>query len=392
MNRHMKRNLILYLAFLFLVCCKSIGPGRLAIDREDYNIVVRKSDQEEVLLNIIRGRYIETAQSIQISSLTASYNFNESIEGTVNATTMPGPVNLSSSLSPNISYSDNPTITYVPMSDSDFAKSILTPITMSNFILLTHSGSFDYINLMSIFFTRMNDLSSSIDNINGFNIETPEFKKFYRVLHLLNYLSRHNQLEKTRPINYGSSLGLMVSFKPNAEMSAHALHLKKLLNVAPKSKNIIFLEQPIVDNVRKINNMLILDIQKPTISNLVYVNLRSLLSAYHWLGFGVHMPPQEIAAHKTREIYKLDGRVYQWNDRIKNLFVVYYSDREPFDDVALKIKTHGHWFYIQASDSASKDTLNAMTRLFTLTSAVGNTPNTGPTLTVPVQKQPNQPA
>ncbi len=88
----MRKILFIGATFFILAGCTSIGPRRVHMDRGVYNNVVRQTDQEQLLTNIVRQRYLEITEYIQVGSLTASYSLSESLTGSVSATTGASPV------------------------------------------------------------------------------------------------------------------------------------------------------------------------------------------------------------------------------------------------------------------------------------------------------------
>ena len=68
--------------------CASIGPKQIDIDREAYNDIVRETDYEQILKNIVRLRYAEPTSYLKVTSVTASYQFTRSISATVTGQSM----------------------------------------------------------------------------------------------------------------------------------------------------------------------------------------------------------------------------------------------------------------------------------------------------------------
>ena len=118
--------------------------------------------------------------------------------------------------------------------------------------------------------------------------------------------------------------------------------------------------------------------------NIVYVRLRSVYAIISLLGRAVQIPDHDIKAHVTRELVNINGSRYDWTEKMHNILTIYQSNQQPREDVLVKAVVHNHWFYIKASDLASKDTFDAVIRLYTLTSAVAASNNSMPVLTIPV--------
>ena len=378
------KHYILSIVIAMLVGCASIGPSRLHMDRGTYNDMVRKTEEEQLLLNIVRARYLEVMEFIQVGSLTASYSLSQTMTGSINATLRPTPTNISTSLSPTVFYSDSPTITYIPLSNAEFAKSLMTPVTMLNFLLSVHAGRFDYMALMELFFERINKDDSNVLNRRGISYTTADHDRFDKVMHLLNLLYDRSDIQAPRAVMFNKQLGIMLRFKKHSANTATAIKLKKLLRLSSNVKEIVFIEGPLNEELIEKNGIVVIDQPEVRPHNVVYVQLRSLLSTIVWLGYSVRVPCKDIKAHMTREVMNPDGTRHKV--RLSHTMTIYSSDTLPGPEALVKVIFRGHWFYIKSSDMASKDTFDALMRLSTLTSAVATSTNNMPVLTIPLQK------
>ena len=380
----MRKILLVCWAILIITGCASIGPRRVQIDRGTYNNIVRETDQEQVLTNIVRQRYLEITEYIQVASLTASYSLSQSLSGSVSALTSTGPASLTSSLSPTVTYSDTPTISYIPLSNIEFAKSLMTPVTMDNFLLLAHAGGYDHTTLFSLLFEQIGDVDGDLLNQNGLSRLTPEYVKFNRIMDLFNKMYRNGVFNAPRAVSYEKHLGIMIRFKQHNESTPEALKLQKLLGIPTHSKYILFMEHTLLEALKEKNGLLVLEDTSPKFHNVVFVRLRSVYSIIHLLGRGVQIPFRDISAHMTRELINPDGSRFDWANKMRNILTVYSSDEAPRSDYLVKVNVHHHWFYIKSSDQASKDTFDAIIRLLTLTSSFAANNNSIPILTIPV--------
>src|SRR5690349_6508547 len=103
---------------LLLVGCHSIGPKQVQVDRAPYNEIVRQTDYEQILSNIVRMSYVEPTSYLKITNLTASYSLSSSLSASPSWSKSmsygipPSTSNITPSfgLAPSVSYSDSPTI------------------------------------------------------------------------------------------------------------------------------------------------------------------------------------------------------------------------------------------------------------------------------------------
>lgn len=71
---------VLILAALFLMAgCAARGAKRVPRDRFDYNAAVAQSTREQMLLNIVRSRYLEVPVFLTVSSVLTQYEYDSSI-------------------------------------------------------------------------------------------------------------------------------------------------------------------------------------------------------------------------------------------------------------------------------------------------------------------------
>jgi hypothetical protein len=125
------------------VGCHSIGPGTVADDRIAYNDAIATSWKQQVLLNIVRLRYGDMVEFVDVSAINNSYSLTREASGSFNATFMPFAF-LGNILSPGLTgtrtASDSPTITYTPQAGAQFNRNLLRPIEPSLIFPLVETG------------------------------------------------------------------------------------------------------------------------------------------------------------------------------------------------------------------------------------------------------------
>jgi len=71
---------LLVAAALFLISgCAAQGAKRVPADRFDYNAAIAQSTREQILLNIVRSRYLEVPVFLTVSSVLTQYEYDRSI-------------------------------------------------------------------------------------------------------------------------------------------------------------------------------------------------------------------------------------------------------------------------------------------------------------------------
>ena len=135
-------------AFFTVIClilggCASIGPASIQRDRVDYDNALAASWKDQLLTNIVRLRFADTPQFMDVSSVVGSYQFAGQLQA--GATASFGPESPyfprgTSALSGNGQYVDRPTVSYTPLTGRKFTQSLLEPIQPAAIFSLVAAG------------------------------------------------------------------------------------------------------------------------------------------------------------------------------------------------------------------------------------------------------------
>jgi hypothetical protein len=124
---------------LALAACGSVGPTTIPRDQFDYGGAISSSSREQLLLNIVRLRYMEAPQFLNVVSVINQYGLEGEVAASVGfGTSFTG--DDTTSFGGASRWSDRPTITYSPVAGREFARSLMTPVTPEALFALVQSG------------------------------------------------------------------------------------------------------------------------------------------------------------------------------------------------------------------------------------------------------------
>ncbi len=101
-----------------------LGPTAVHFTRSRYNEVLQKSNKEEILLNLVRLRYLEALGFLPVTGLTAQFEVNTGALGRFGIE-RGTPTNYGE---PSMRFADRPTITFGPQRSPELTKGLLTRI------------------------------------------------------------------------------------------------------------------------------------------------------------------------------------------------------------------------------------------------------------------------
>ena len=170
------------LAFgLILTGCTHLGPETVAVDRFDYSSAIADSLKQQILLNIVKTRYIDLPVFVDVASIVSGYSLQTGVSlGSTVSSDKAVQGNFFSSGAQGI-YTDRPTITYVPMTGEKFLRGLLTPIDPKAIFSLLQSGyAADFILALTV--ESLNGVRNRTATAGAAREADPEF---IRVLELL---------------------------------------------------------------------------------------------------------------------------------------------------------------------------------------------------------------
>ncbi|MEJ2093371.1 MAG: hypothetical protein P8X65_14405, partial [Syntrophobacterales bacterium] len=366
----------LLLLCLILVGC-TIGPRQLKGNRLSYNVSIQKSNNEELLLNLVRLRYMEIPSFMQVSSVTSSFEYSLALQAEGGWARGDGYVDFPRRfLNPLLkgSYSESPTISFTPLAGEKFVASLLTDVTPQRFWFLHRSG-WEIDLLLDLLVRRLGPLQ----NPTAFEYEKPEYlkeeRKFQQFAGLLREFLRRDDFSLVYPdpaekLPY--ELAMELRFRNNAEARSFESLLGTELKLSPLPDGRL-LGQIFLSTKGGFKRQQEANLEGP----LLRIRFRNFVGVLSDLINGVEVPLGEAEQGIVRRAAVPAEEPSTGAVHIIVHCVVAFPEKS-----LVAIRYRGHCFYIADNDFVSKRTFAFVSTLLALQS--GETKSTAPVLTLPV--------
>ncbi len=343
------------LAFLATGCIHpKIGPKSLPRDRSLYSTSLSDSWKQQMLLNIVKLRYIDPPIFVDVGSIVASYTLSQgaTVGGTIVPTGPSGSNNLT--LQGTATFSNSPTITYTPLTGSTYIKGLMTPFPPARVFVAIQNGMLaDETLLASV--ASINGLRNQQATLTGI---TPADPAFHRVRELMReiQLSGGIRLYVKEDATKQQTIILGLPTKDlTPEIQAASAELRRLLHLSPDATEFTIVNAPL-----------------PSSDTEIAVMTRSLIGILQNMAAQVEVPSEHLARHRAAPGFEA-GRTLPG---LVPMIRIHSSKKKP-DDAFINVYYRDTWFWVDDGDLASKQALAQLLLLFTMA-------DTGPKENLPV--------
>lgn len=345
-----------------------MGPNSIKATRPAYNMAVQQTNDQELLLNLVRSRYRDTLYFTSVERIAATQEFNESIGASAGVTATQNGFSIPPvtstivraftkpfTLGPaSIAVNEKPTIFYAPLEGEKFVRQMMTPMNPDLLLLLVKSG-WSLERVFTVGVLEMNGLKNAPTASGPTPSREPEFRDFREAVKLLRVLQREQLLDLNKA---PGAEGLELRFTRDSATRVETVRLKALLGLAPEKDRFRIIPGSEAPN-------------RETIA----LSTRPVLSALTFLSQGVEPPALHYTQGKIRPTERADGSPFDWQELLGDIFRVRSSDKAPAD-ASVAIPYRGTWFYIADNDLDTKSTFVLLTQLIALHSS----PTAGPAM------------
>lgn len=342
--------------------CTSIGPGTVTRDRVDYGNALATSWKEQLLQNIVRLRYADTPQFMDVSSVVAGYALQGTLQAGYTDVTSSGPLFTGArgiaTVGATGTYLDRPTISYTPLAGRKFTQSLLEPLPPPAIFSLIAAGyPVDLVFPMTV---------RALNGIYGRTIQTgisrpsdPEFGPLVAAMRRIQQ-SRAFSIQVTKT-ETEQKVSVLFDTQRKPEIRKDSDFVAQTLKLTPRKGEYSLVYGAV-----------------PRESGELAVLSRSMIEILAGIAADIQVPEKHAA----------DGLTHANNDDIDSnpndvSRVRVLSGASPPADAFAAIRYNGAWFWIANNDLNSKRAFTFLTLFFAL-AETGAVP-AAPVLTIPVQ-------
>jgi hypothetical protein len=336
--------------------CRTLGPRTVAGDRVAFSEAMSDSWKRQMLLNIVKARYVEPPTFMEVGQIVAGYTLESSISvgGTVSRINGDG-FNIGGSAS----FTDRPTITYVPMTGDRYIQSLTAPLPADAVLMTIQAGwPADAIMMSSV--AVINGLENERASISGVTPPSANFRKVIELMRRLQ-LSKSIGMRAIRDEKNKKQTTLLTFATPFAtdEAKADGAELLRLLRLNAKTNSF-----RVVFGATAANDL------------ELAVQTRSPLQILSILAAQTDVPTEDVA----------DGRATPGSDLVHppngetSLIHIHSSTSKP-KDALVAVHYRDMWFFIEDRDLKSKRMFAYLELLFSI--GGGSQKENLPLLTIP---------
>lgn len=342
-------------AFAALLAASGCMAGNdaqfVAADRFDYNEVVAASAREQLLLNIVRLRYRDPVNFLEVSSVVTQYAQTRSGGLTSALGLDDGPFAETLGLAASVQYEERPTISYAPLQGAEYAERLLSPIAPETIFLLSQAGwSLERLMLCCVdSFGFKTNARSATGPTPDMMPDNSAFRRMAAELRELQTAGAFSvDIEET---NGDEALNhrVVLSFNFDGEESDRTRALARRVELPAD-----------------VTSLEITDVARDQDAGDAFlIRGRALLGVLYALSQAVEAPPEHVAAGFVTTSRVTEGGPQSWEDVLGGIFRVASSDQRP-ENAFVAVAYRDHWFYIPDDDLEAKSTFDLIGHIFAL--------------------------
>lgn len=392
----------------------AFGPRSLEHTRLRYNEAIKATTEEQLLLNIVRLRYVDNPSSLAISVIATQF------EGQGGIQLLPffaiGPdadPRRFSAILPGVQaqLADRPTTTLTPLDDQEFTRRLFTPLPLEGVLYLAKT-TWPIATVFRLYLENLNWVSNAQTGSGPTPKRPPEYAEYLRGITALQALQDRGQIvfiQEERTEKLGGALPaerIMAAAIIEAAKNGHEYivdekdgtwtltkkTLQPVLRIHPQAVDsddmaefarVFRLKRGLDRYDLKVESLDPFSANYPP-EGVMTIDLetRSLLQVLFFVSQGVEVPPEHRTKNLVRVTRSETGEAFDWQHVHRDLFKVNWAHGQKPPNGRVAIRYRGYWFYIDETDHDTLSTFALLVEASRLELAARG--GSGPVLTLPI--------
>ena len=347
----------LSLSLFALSGCAGIGPRMIAHDRFDYGGALADSWKQQMLINMVKIRYGDTPVFLDVASIISGYTLETGVTvfGQVSPQNMRG--DTFAGLDAHGTFTDRPTITYMPLSGEKFARSFMMPLPLPAILSLIQAGY----PIDVVLRTCVRSINGIRNHFGGSSRPHAADPEFYPLLERLRKIQDSGAIglrfQKTKE---WEGVVMSIGGKVDASVEEDRLRMRKTLGLAPGK-----------DEFEVVYGSAAKDNKKIAILSRSMFEIIIDLASYIEVPV-VHVEEKQVKPTMPEDMVR--------GVSIPSPIKIYSSTDKP-EDAFIAVSYQNYWFWINRRDMQSKSLFSFLLLIFSLTETGGK--GGAPLITIP---------
>ena len=359
-HRSLLRKFGLFLCALLsgvLTSCTLVGPATVNSGRLAYNESIVETNNQQLLLLVLRNRYGERGNLLALNSVTANVSVTTKVSTQLGFGDSGDYLGNLVPFGAGVVYEENPTIFYSPVGGEKYADQLMSPLSLRE-LMLYASNLNDAARVYFAFVSRINDIHNP-----GFLYDSnPIDPRFSRLIELFWKLHKAQRLHWTNNSHNSDRYSIVIDhYWP--EYSADVDEIYTLLGLSAPEKFSSRMEIPVSigpDN---------------PVEGGVSISTRSIYNLLEILSAAIDVPEQDQVSGRALN-YPPAGLVGQ-KLRVRR------ASAAP-EGASTAVQYRNAWYYIDDTNQNTKLFFRLATTLMSVSIADSTSNDAAPLLTVPV--------
>ena len=386
-NRYKLTIFRLVLVLVLLIPAGCTGPMAIRRTHQHYNEAIQKTGKEQLLLNLVRLRYLDVPTILAAESLTTQFSFDRGagVDGSVIEGSLPNGLDLGISTSAG----ETPTVSYRPLRGSEYIKELVTPMKPEDLIRFIESG-WSIERVLQIAAQEVNGIPNAPTASGPTPLQAPNYQEFDQLLDLLRELQVQGNIElgyvqEQKKIS-GTALTAQVTSEDLVNAAKNGFRFEQVDGQIHLEQTVSTLKMRPVEpsdpeQFSYLSELLGSDLLAED-GTKVSIEPRSLLGAMYYLSHVISVPREHCEAGLIPVTVDELNQPFDWTQVAGNLLRVCVQKHKPKCSY-VAVEYRGYWYYIPDDHLSSKATFTFLAALLEL-QAGGTSSAPPPTLTIPV--------